>query len=184
MQAPIEWIAISYTVPAKPSKARVYVWRHLRALHAESINPGLSVLPDNEENRLAFATLAQEVGNFGGEALLMRFEFLDKADEENIKSRFSLAAREEEKALLERFESISDRLADSEDTSKKAVLRELRQAMTRFEKSPLRAFESTDAKSELSKAANDMFGTLRSLSGEITQLFRSVKPTPPTIKED
>ena len=29
------WLGITYTVPAKPSKARVYIWRKLKELGAE-----------------------------------------------------------------------------------------------------------------------------------------------------
>jgi len=180
----IDWLAISYTVPATPSRARVYVWRHLRALHAESVNPGLFVLPDSEENRIAFHKIAEEARSFGGDAVIMRFDFVDGDDEKAIRARFSAAAREEEKELLERFESLSYRLSSAEGGVKRAAVRELRGALDRFGKSPLRAFANRESGGEMAKAAEEMIGTLRSLSGEVSSLIRIFKNNLPSSRRN
>ena len=180
----IDWLAISYTVPATPSRARVSVWRHLRALHAESVNPGLFVLPDTNENRTAFKKIAEEARSFGGEAVVMRFDFVDEHDEKAIRARFSAAAREEERELLERFETLSDRISNAEGSSKSAAMRELKGLLDRFGKSPLRTFSNKETGGEMAKAAEEMIGTLRSLSGEVSSLMRTFKNSLPSPRRN
>lgn len=180
----IDWLAISYTVPATPSRARVYVWRHLRALHAESVNPGLFVLPDSSENRTAFKKIAEEARSFGGDAVVMSFDFIDEKDEKEIKYRFFAAAREEEKELLQRFESLSERLSTAEGGAKSAAVRELKGLLSRFGKSPLRAFTNRESGGEMAKAAEEMVGTLRSLSGEVASLMRTFKNSLPNPRRN
>ena len=40
------WLGITYTVPAKPSKARVYIWRKLKELGAEYYH-GMAMVPES-----------------------------------------------------------------------------------------------------------------------------------------
>jgi len=170
-----KWLALRYSVPAEPSRSRVYVWRHLRALGAQSTAPGLAVLPDTRENLAAFEALAQDVRRFGGEALLIRFDFVEQGDEQALRKRFEAAAAEEERLLLRRLSALSDRLGKHpDDAQAAAAVRELRQSLSRFEKSPLRSF-SVMPKGGLRAAADEIRDSLRRLPNEVASLLRAFK---------
>ena len=175
MPEPLKWLALRYSVPAEPSRSRVYVWRHLRALGAQSTAPGLAVLPDTHENLEAFESLAGDVRRFGGEALLIRFDFVEPQDEQALRNRFESAAAEEERLLLHRLAALSDRLGDHpDDAQTAAAIRESRQSLARFEKSPLRIFSKTP-QGELRAAANEIRDTLRRLPNEVASLLRTFR---------
>ena len=56
--------------------------------------------------------------------------------------------------------------------------------MDRFGKSPLRAFSNREAEGELAKAADEMLGTFRSLSGEVGSLFRTFRKNMPNPRRN
>ena len=159
-----------YTVPAEPSRSRVYVWRHLRALCAQTVSPGFAVLPDTPENLAALTALEADVRRLGGEAFLLRFSYVNDADERAVRARFETAAREEEEALLRRCRELSVRI-ESDDPNKRGALRELRDALDRFQKSPLRSF-SKKSGGTLSGAFGEISGALRALPAEVGALLR------------
>ena len=164
------WLALRYSVPAEPSRSRVYVWRHLRQLGAQSTAPGLAVLPDREENATAFEALAGDVRRFGGEALLIRFSFLEQADEDKLQKRFAAAAEREEQTLLRRFTELTDQLKKRPGKPSASILRELKRSVRRLEQVAPPVRETP--KSELRAAADEIREALRSLPAEIHALLR------------
>ena len=60
-QSKTEWLALDYSLPANPSRARVYVWRRLKSLGAQQLRPGMAVLPNTRENAVQFEALAEKV---------------------------------------------------------------------------------------------------------------------------
>lgn len=168
-----KWLALRYKVPSEPSRLRVYVWRHIRALGAQSLAPTLIVLPDTHQNLEAFEALSRDVRRIGGETMLARFEFIDRADEEDMLRRFADAASREEQALLHRCAALADRIAEhgDGDAEYSAAVRELKTSLSRFRKSPLRPF-SPKQKTELQSALEEVFETLRSLPAEVSAMLR------------
>jgi hypothetical protein len=173
----MEWLALRYCVPAQPSRSRVYVWRHLRAVQAQIISPGFAVLPDTPDNRRAFERLVDDVRRVEGEAFLICFDFLDEKDELATRGRFADAAHEEETALLKRCAALVDKLSAEDGpvgSARASAVRELASSLDRFDKSPLRPFSKRET-GELTHAAGEIFGTLRSLPAEVAALLRTVK---------
>jgi len=164
------WLALRYSVPAEPSRSRVYVWRHLRALGAQITAPGLAVLPDRKENAEAFEALAADVRRFGGETLLIRFSFVEPADEEKLQKRFAAAAAREEQALLRRCTELTDQLEKREGKPSAALLRELKRSVRRLDQVSLPAHDHS--KNELRAAADEIREAFRSLPAEVSALLR------------
>ena len=160
MPAAHRWLALCYTVPAEPSRCRVYVWRHLRALCAQTVSSGFAVLPDTPENLSAFETLAADVRRLKGEAFLLRFDYVDEKDDRAV----------EQAELLRRCAALVGRLESGE--TDRAAVRELKSSLDRFEKSPLRTFSPRGSGEELARAVGEIFGTLRSLPSELSALLR------------
>lgn len=98
-----EWMAINYTLPREPSRARVSVWRKLKKIGAVSIQQSMWILPANEENRSLLGEIKQEVSRNGGEAFVMAL-CVDGDGEKIIMEKFSAARDEEYGELLEQCE--------------------------------------------------------------------------------
>lgn len=98
-----DWVAINYTLPREPSRARVSVWRKLRKAGAVNILQSMWILPASEENRRALEEIKGDVAQDGGEAFLI--EFTADEDGRRIMVEKLNAARDEEyRELLEQCE--------------------------------------------------------------------------------
>lgn len=98
-----DWAALVYKLPSHPSKYRVYVWRKLKQAGAICYQQGLAVLPMNMWNNTYLQNLRAEIHLFGGEASVLRFNFIDRQDEEKLVGQFNdnvrLACQEISSAL-------------------------------------------------------------------------------------
>ena len=133
-----EWIALCYSVPASPSKARVFVWRRLRALGAVTLRPGLAALPNTPRGVREFTSLAGRITELGGESLLLTMDLVDAGEGERLRERFAAEDRRAwQKALdqaapllealrtappAERAQLEADARALSDGQNKKALL--------------------------------------------------------------
>jgi hypothetical protein len=90
------WIALSFSLPSGSSSSkRVAVWRRLQKIGAVSPTGSLYLLPDGEEHREAFDWLAQEIGDAGGEALVMRIDRFEGEAEARVIEAFRSARGED-----------------------------------------------------------------------------------------
>lgn len=90
----MEWIALSYTLPARgTSSTRVTIWRRLRRLGALSLAGGAAVLPARPECVEAFGWVAQEITQAEGEAVVMRVDAFDGLTDSELIERFRDARR-------------------------------------------------------------------------------------------
>ena len=95
-----DWVAINYTLPREPSRARVSVWRKLKKAGAVNILQSMWILPASEENRRALEEIKSDVAQDGGEAFLIAFT----ADEDGCAimiEKLNAARDEEYRELLE-----------------------------------------------------------------------------------
>lgn len=91
----MEFLAISYHLPANPSRYRVATWKKLKVLGAVYLQPGVAVLPINEENKQAFEALGKDVRSWSGNASVLVVSFSDPQDESAMLHAFSAARTEE-----------------------------------------------------------------------------------------
>ena len=95
----MEYLAISYKIPAEPSRHRVAVWKALKDLGAVYLQDGVAMVPpaDGRENDLR--RLKVRIEGCGGQAALLVLHFLDAEDGDAARDQFR-RAREEEYAAL------------------------------------------------------------------------------------
>ncbi len=98
-----EWIAINYTLPREPSRARVSIWRKLKKIGAVSIQQSMWILPSNDENCDLLNEIKDEVSRNGGEAFVMTIS-ADEDGEKIIIEKFNAARDEEYGELFEQCE--------------------------------------------------------------------------------
>ena len=83
------WLLLTYKVPTEPAKRRVALWRKLKALGAIYLQSGVCLLPKTDEHVRRLKVLDKEIGEIGGEAVLLETIALDRAQEERVVARFS-----------------------------------------------------------------------------------------------
>ncbi|MCL2548302.1 MAG: hypothetical protein FWE76_03955 [Symbiobacteriaceae bacterium] len=104
----MQWILFQYSVPNKPSKLRVYIWRKLKALRSEQLTEGLYALPLTEKTIEQLQWLSAEVEEMNGEAILWRAECLSAKQEEELIALFRRKAAEGYDRIRELLAQIPD----------------------------------------------------------------------------
>lgn len=94
------WLAMSYNIPIRPSKIRVYVWRKLREMGAEYFKQGVAILPYTKANLMKVQSLATKIREMGGEAALVELRFLNEVDEVRQILAFKRQSENEFRELL------------------------------------------------------------------------------------
>ena len=111
----MHWILFQYSVPNKPTKLRVYVWRKLKAIRAEQLSEGFYALPLTEKTTEQFEWLCAEVKEMGGTAALWKAECLSEKQEAELITRFQNKA-------AEGYEKIQELLSQKPETGHMAWL--------------------------------------------------------------
>jgi len=99
----MKWIFFSYSLPAEPSKARVYVWRQLRKLGAVNYQ-SVWAIPHANDRVDSLKKLTEEIENWNGTALLIAGTVLVKSQEESIIQVFVDSRNEEYREVIEKCE--------------------------------------------------------------------------------
>jgi len=100
----MKWLFFSYSLPAEPSKARVYVWRQLRKLGAVNYQ-SVWVIPHSTERLNELKKLIEDIENYKGTSLLITGNILVKDQEERITKAFIASRNEEYKEIIDKCEA-------------------------------------------------------------------------------
>jgi len=65
------WLLLAHQIPARPAYQRVKIWRRLQTLGAVALKGALYALPESAAARAAFESIAGEIADRGGEALVI-----------------------------------------------------------------------------------------------------------------
>lgn len=128
----MKWLFFSYTVPAKPSKARVHVWRQLKRLGAVTFK-SLWVLPHSKKRIQNLTTLIQDIESFHGEGLILEGKPLSVADEEGIMNAVLSANNEELSEIIHKCDDFLKEI-DMEISRKNFIFAEVEENEEEFEK--------------------------------------------------
>ncbi len=109
------WLLLHYTLPAKPSARRVYIWRKLKALGAIVLQNAIWVLPDTARTAEHFRWLVTEIQEMNGEASLWRSNLVLGMPESDLIERFKEQVDREYAALLKKLDA---RNADAAEISR------------------------------------------------------------------
>lgn len=82
------WLILVYKIPREPAAGRVYVWRKLKRLGAQSLQDAVWVLPATPRTVHQFQWLVTEITELGGEAMLWRSELVFADREEVLIEQF------------------------------------------------------------------------------------------------
>lgn len=170
MPSKTEWIALVYSVPATPTKARVFVWRKLRALRAQALRPGMALLPNNKESLTAFETLRKKIEGFSGDAVLLEMNFINPAENEAMRKRFARADEDDLRAILKECTELMERIKKTSDPDVRAAMeRALDKKLSLIRKSSAVAMKRQA--DEFEQAVGTLFDTLRNLPAEFAAML-------------
>jgi len=99
----MRWLFFSYSLPSRPSRARVYVWRQLKKLGAVNYQ-SVWVLPYSGERVNEVKKLIRDIQGWKGEGLLIDGKVLNKEQEERINSEFVASRDEEYREIISKCE--------------------------------------------------------------------------------
>lgn len=103
------WLGITYTAPAKPSRARVYIWRKLKELGAEYYH-GMAMVPETPKLQESVRKLAARMRELGAEVSVLEIRFLDPRDEEKVVAQFKRQAENDFRELFLDFARLYEEL--------------------------------------------------------------------------
>jgi len=100
----MKWLFFSYSLPAEPSKARVYVWRQLRKLGAVNCQ-SIWVIPHSAERLADLKKLIADIEQYQGTSLLITGNILVKEQEGGIIKAFVDSRNEEYQEIIDKCEA-------------------------------------------------------------------------------
>lgn len=110
----VEWIAFSYSLPAKSgSSTRVTLWRQLRRMGAVSPAGSVYVLPASAQAVETFQWMTEEVRHGGGDAVTMRVSSFQGLTDDQIFDMFNSARTAE-------YAEVDDQAAALEEAARVA----------------------------------------------------------------
>lgn len=103
------WLGITYTAPAKPSRARVYIWRKLKELGAEYYH-GMAMVPQTPRLLESVRKLTVRMRELGAEVSVLEIRFVDPLDEEKVVAQFKRQAENDFRELFLDFARLYEEL--------------------------------------------------------------------------
>lgn len=113
----LNWVVLSYQVPANPSKKRVYVWRKLKDFGAIYFRQGVAMLPKNPGNINRFKGLSKKIVEMGGECTMAELKYLDKNEDIRAVAEFREQSAKEYKKIIKEIRTLEKEM-DKDHTKK------------------------------------------------------------------
>ncbi|MBL7716624.1 MAG: chromate resistance protein [Bdellovibrionales bacterium] len=113
------WLFLIHQIPPKPDSFRVKVWRAIQKAGALSIKNSVYALPENDRSHKVMTSLAAQIREGGGEAMITSGVIIEGFDSEHAIRRYNQAIDTEYRAWIKEMKKIEDKL-----TQKRALKNE------------------------------------------------------------
>jgi hypothetical protein len=108
----LEWLLLTYKIPAEPARKRVSVWRKLKGMGGVYLQGGVCLLPKTDDHLRRLKMLENEIAEAEGEALLLATVGLDQKQQEKIIARFNADRDDEYKEFIEKCVAFEAEIAE------------------------------------------------------------------------
>jgi len=112
-----QWLALTYIVPSKPSKNRVYVWRKMNEIGAIHFRGGMGIIPEHVDKKAPLLELAEHIRSIGGEAALLHFSFENEADEREVIDNYNETLKKECMSVAEEYLALMEQINEEDFAS-------------------------------------------------------------------
>src|SRR5258707_5413776 len=82
------WLLLTTKVPPEPAAKRIALWRRLKGMGAVYLQNGVCLLPKTDDHVRRLKMLENDIGEMGGDAVILETVALDRAQEDKVLSRF------------------------------------------------------------------------------------------------
>ncbi len=96
------WLLLSYKIPPEPAKARVAVWRKIKACGAVYLQNSVCVIPNTSEHQRILRLLQNDIITNAGEAFVLEAAGLDDHQDNLLTQRFNQDRDEEYEEFLDK----------------------------------------------------------------------------------
>jgi hypothetical protein len=103
---PAGWLLLLHQLPARPAYARVKLWRRLQALGAVAVKNAVYALPAGPQAQEDFEWVLKEIGEGGGEGLIVEARLIDGLTDEAARALFNTAREADYRALAKEIRAI------------------------------------------------------------------------------
>jgi hypothetical protein len=110
--ASLEWLFLTYKVPAEPARKRVSIWRKLKGMGAVYLQGGVCLLPKTDDHLRRLKMLENEIAEAEGEALLLATVGLDRKQQDKVIARFNADRDDEYKEFIEKCIAFEAEIAE------------------------------------------------------------------------
>ncbi|MDR8727300.1 Chromate resistance protein ChrB [Burkholderia pseudomultivorans] len=98
----LNWLLLTYKVPAEPAKKRVGLWRKLKGMGAVYLQSGVCLLPKTDDHVRRLKMIENDIVEMAGESVILETIALDRGQEEKVVARFRADRDEEYRELLDK----------------------------------------------------------------------------------
>ncbi|MGO4740245.1 Chromate resistance protein ChrB [Bosea sp. 2KB_26] len=108
----LEWLLLTYKVPAEPARKRISIWRKLKGMGALYLQGGVCVLPKTDDHLRRLKMLENEIAEAEGEALLLATVGLDQKQQDKLIARFNADRDDQYKEFIEKCIAFEEEIAE------------------------------------------------------------------------
>ncbi|KWF20816.1 Chromate resistance protein ChrB [Burkholderia pseudomultivorans] len=98
----LNWLLLTYKVPAEPAKKRVGLWRKLKGMGAVYLQSGVCLLPKTDDHVRRLKMIENDIVEMAGDSVILETIALDRGQEEKVVARFRADRDEEYRELLDK----------------------------------------------------------------------------------
>jgi hypothetical protein len=108
------WLLLLHQLPAKPTYARVKLWRRLQALGALAVKNAAYALPASPQAQEDLEWALKEITAAGGEGVVLEARLVDGLTDAELRAQFNAAREAEYTALAEEIRTATKAAGDDE----------------------------------------------------------------------
>jgi hypothetical protein len=164
----MEWILFFYSVPSKPVKHRMKIWRKLAKIGAVQLKGSVYILPYGEENYEMFQWLASEVMSMGGEGAFIKADRIETMEESEITDLFNRERAKDYQAVVRGLEELEVRIGSVKKGSRvrlKSISDRINKLSRNFEEIQKIDFFSTPVGTSLKSRFDNLRQETEALTG-------------------
>jgi hypothetical protein len=105
------WLLLIYTVPAKPTRKRAFIWREVKKIGAVYLRDGVCALPERPDTVKAVEAIASRVREFEGEATVVIGATFDAVRGQAVIAEFKSARSDEYAEVTREAERLLEHIA-------------------------------------------------------------------------
>jgi hypothetical protein len=165
----LSWLLFFYTLPSKPVRNRMTIWRKLLKAGALPFKGSVYIMPYTEEHHEFLTWLVSEVISLKGEGSFVRAEKTETNDNQKIISLFNEQRETAYQHILREIDEIERKLSSGASQDNKKLANQMRKSQRDFEEIKKIDFFFSKRGLEVGKRLDRIVITFNGLSGTETK---------------